>query len=104
GESSSVGGERSESFGSYDYWIIKLNATGEMEWEKSFGGSGLDSASSICETAEGGYIIAGRSNSTNGHITDNQGNYDYWVVKLDDSGNMQWQKSLGGNGIDVATS
>ena len=52
-----------------DYWIVKLDAKGAMQWEKSLGGSGEDEAYSIQQTKEGGYIVAGCSNSTDGDVT-----------------------------------
>src|SRR5690606_20007240 len=76
----------------------------DVEWQKSLGGSGEDTAHSIQQTADGGYIIAGSSVSNNGDVTGNHGNEDYWVVKLNTMGDIQWQKSLGGTGSDRANS
>ncbi len=76
----------------------------EIEWQKCLGGSGEDYATSIQQTSDGGYIVAGYSSSNNGDVSGNHGESDYWIVKLDDSGSVQWQKSLGGTGEDVATS
>ncbi|MCK9447725.1 MAG: T9SS type A sorting domain-containing protein [Bacteroidales bacterium] len=86
-----------------DYWAVKLDATGNIQWEKSLGGSEQDWAYSIQQTFDGGYIVAGYSYSNDGDVSGNHGNSDYWAVKLDDSGTIQWQKTLGGNGWDVAT-
>jgi len=87
---------------SIDYWIVKLDSTGNMQWQRCLGGTGEDTANAVRQTSDGGYIIAGRSNSNNGEVTGNHGNYDYWVVKLDNTGNLQWQKSLGGTKSDQA--
>ena len=76
----------------------------EIEWQKSLGGSGVDFALSIQQTSDGGYIVAGYSESTDGDITGNHGSYDFWIVKLDPAGDLLWQKSLGGLGIDLAES
>ena len=65
-----------------DYWIVKLDANGTISWQKSLGGSYDEAASSIQQTADGGYIVAGRSSSTNGDVSGNHGNSDYWIVKL----------------------
>lgn len=84
--------------GELDYWITKLNASGGLQWQKSFGGSGLEFARSIRQTTDGGYIVAGETNSSDGNVTLNHGSYDAWILKLDTSGNIQWQKSFGGTG------
>ncbi|HHZ64519.1 MAG TPA: hypothetical protein EYN51_03310, partial [Flavobacteriales bacterium] len=75
-----------------------------IEWQKSLGGSNTDWAYSIQQTTDGGYIVAGWSQSNDGDVTGNHGGGDYWVVKLDVSGNISWQKSLGGSNTDWAYS
>ena len=75
-----------------------------IEWQKSLGGTGSEYANSIIQTADGGYMVAGSSTSNNGNVTGNHGNYDYWLVKLNPTGNLQWQKSLGGTENDFARS
>lgn len=87
-----------------DYWIIKLNGTGSLVWQKCLGGSGADNASSVLQALDGGYIIAGSSNSTDGDVTGHHDKNDYWIVKLNNTGILQWQKSLGGSANDNATS
>lgn len=87
-----------------DYWIVKIDSTGGVQWQKSYGGSNNDIASSIVQTDDGGYVIAGGSNSTDGDVTGNHGNYDCWIVKIDGQGQIQWQKSLGGRSLDAAYS
>jgi hypothetical protein len=102
GESTANGNDVTGNHGTYDYWVVKLDSTGNMQWQKSLGGTGADYAYSAVQTGDGGYIIAGRSNSSDGDVTGSHGNYDYWIVKLDVSGNIQWQKSLGGSSWDEA--
>jgi len=81
------------------------NNSGTIIWEKSLGGSGSDYGFFIQQTTDGGYIVAGYSNSTDGDVTGNHGiSDDYWIVKLSNTGSIIWQKSLGGTGSDVATS
>ena len=75
-----------------------------MEWEKSLGGSGLDTAFSVQETPDGGYIAAGRSDSNDGDAAGNHGEGDIWTVRLASDGTLKWQKSLGGSGEDGASS
>ena len=94
------------SAGDADYWIIKLDGTGNIVWNKLLGGSLTELAYSIQQTTDGGYIVAGESTSSaNGDVTGaNHGNRDYWIVKLDGSGNIVWNKLLGGTGNDIAYS
>ena len=75
-----------------------------IEWEKSLGGTGYDAAQSIQQISDGGYIVAGYSTSNDGDVTNNNGSYDYWIVKLDLGGNAIWQKSMGGSLSDIASS
>jgi hypothetical protein len=104
GESESNDGDVSSNHGSEDYWIVKFTSTGNLDWQKSFGGSGIDRAFSIQQTTDGGYIIAGASWSNDGDVLGNHGHFDYWIVKLTSTGNIDWQKSLGGSWSDWATS
>jgi hypothetical protein len=97
--SSDISGDKTEnSNGFYDYWIVKTDSTGNILWQNTIGGNGYDYLSSIQQTADGGYILGGRSDSNiSGDKTENSnGFYDYWIVKTDSSGNIQWQNTLGG--------
>ncbi len=105
GISDSNDGDVSGNHGSWDYWVVKLNGTGVIQWQKSLGGSGSEYASySIQQTSDGGYIVSGYTDSNDGNVSGNHGDLDYWVVKLDSNGAIQWQKSLGGSNVDYATS
>jgi len=108
GSSGSNDGDITGHQGGWDYWVVKLDTSGNMQWQKSLGGNHNDYGNSIKQTKDGGYIVAGSSESNNGDITGNHDSlgyfFDYWIVKLDSSGNIQWQKSLGGNGHDEANS
>lgn len=86
--------------GSLDFWVVKLDSDGVLEWQKSLGGNGTDIAYSIKQTSEGGYIVVGESESTDGDVTGNHGSSDFWVVKLNETGDIQWQKSLGSGSYD----
>jgi hypothetical protein len=76
---------------------------GNIQWQKSLGGSGDDVATSEAIYYNGATIV-GYSNSTNGDINDNHGGYDYWVLELDTLGNVSAKQSFGGSGDDRATS
>ena len=90
--------------GDDDYWIVKLSNAGTIQWQKTLGGTSSDSANSIKQTTDGGYIVAGNSYSNDGDINGNHGYNDYWIVKLSNIGAIQWQKALGGSSYDVASS
>jgi hypothetical protein len=94
----------SGNHGSYDAWVVKLDSSGAKVWQKSLGGSADDEARSSFQTTDGGYIIAGHSNSTNGDVSHNHGDRDYWIVRLNASGDTIWTKSLGGSYFDLANS
>ena len=93
-----VGGTDSFGAGEMDVWVLKLDGNGDVLWEKTYGGAGIDSASSIEQTGDGGYIVAGGTRSFGA------GDYDFWVLKLDGSGNIVWQKTYGGTDYDFASS
>ncbi|HWQ66085.1 MAG TPA: PEGA domain-containing protein [Methanospirillum sp.] len=90
--------------GTYDYWVVKLNSVGTIVWQKCLGGTGTDEARSIQQTSDGGYIVAGYSDSRNGDLYGFHGADDYWVVKLSSVGTIEWQKCLGGSYYDKAYS
>jgi hypothetical protein len=85
-----------ESFGAggQDFWLVKTDVFGNMEWNKTYGGTGADYGTSVVQSSDGGYAMAGYTNSFGA------GNNDYWLVKTDASGNMQWNKTYGGAGAD----
>lgn len=87
------------SFGSMDYWVIKLDATGKMEWEKVYGGQFRDELRAIVP-AEDGYLLGGNSNSpvSGNKTTENLGQTDFWVIKINDKGEALWQQVYGGKG------
>ncbi|OYU83949.1 MAG: hypothetical protein CFE24_08790 [Flavobacterium sp. BFFFF2] len=87
-----------------DAWIVKLSATGVLQWEKAIGGTGNESAQNIQLTNEGSYIVAGQTNSTDGDVSGNHGETDFWAVKLSSTGNLVWQKTVGGTSSDSAIS
>jgi hypothetical protein len=86
----------------WDLWIVKLNKCGVIEWERSLGGTGYESARDVEQTADGGYIVLGETNSTDGGVVAGfGGTKDIWILKFDGVGNLQWQKRYGGSGLDI---
>jgi len=104
GRSDSNDGDLGGNNGSYDYWIVKLDPSGTLVWETNLGGSYEDLASSIQQTSDGGYIVVGASKSNDGDVGGNNGDYDFWIVKLDSSGGLVWESNLGGSNEDLASS
>jgi len=100
GRSNSDDGDASGGQGNLDYWVVKLDSTGTIEWQKMMGGTSIDRAEYIEQSSDGGYIITGYTSSSDGNVTGFQGNEDYWVVKLSSTGTLEWEKSLGGTGYD----
>ncbi|GEO04073.1 hypothetical protein AAE02nite_17370 [Adhaeribacter aerolatus] len=108
---SNAGSDKSENargnLGNYDFWVVKVNAAGLKEWDKTIGGNGNDRLESLQQTSDGGYILAGPSDSdANGDKSENIkgfgnfGNDDYWVVKLNAAGIKEWDKTVGGSNWD----
>lgn len=94
----------SEANGSYDFWAIKIDASGTIVWERTYGGSGIERANAIEKTADNGYIIVGGTNSTDGMISNNYGNSDVWAVKINDAGKLLWERTYGGSDFEDAES
>ena len=94
----------SGSHGWEDYWIVKLNSKFDIQWQKCFGGSEDDKAKKIIQTTDNGYIIIGSTQSPDGDVSNWKSARDFWVVKIDENGEIQWEKCLGGFSNDVASS
>jgi hypothetical protein len=75
--------------GANDMWVLKLDTGGDIQWEKTYGGPRPDVAHAIQQTSDGGYIVAGFTMSFGA------GSRDYFVVKLDSDGGIEWQRSYG---------
>lgn len=100
GQSYSNDGDKSQYFGLQDYWILKVNDTGNIEWESSFGGSDEEYCYDVVQTSDGGYIATGMAYSDDGLVTGNHGGADCWVVRMDSLGNMEWEKAFGSSQSD----
>lgn len=105
GTSLSMDGDVSGAHMMKEIWVVKLSSSGAIEWQRCLGGSGNEEANSIIQTSDGGYILAGYTQSGDGDVSGNHGFWqDFWVVKLSSLGNIEWQRCLGGSYDEVATS
>lgn len=88
----------SENKGKNDIWIVKINARGDQEWQQSYGGDGDDRLVQIKQVKGGGYLIAATTNSgaNDQKAEEKQGGLDYWVIKTDKQGKVEWEKTYGG--------
>lgn len=101
GYTTSNDGEVQGNHGFADYWVVKIDSLGNIEWSKCLGGSNNEYPYGIDIAKDSGYFCQGYTGSNDGDVTGNHGQYDYWVVKLDHNGTMKWQKTLGGSDNDL---
>ena len=104
GVTSSNDGHVWGNHGGSDAWVVKLDSSMFIHMQKCLGGTGADFAYSIKQTSDGGFIVAGFTMSNDGDVSGNHGWNDAWVVKLNSSGDIEWQKCLGGTDYDDAKS
>lgn len=86
--------------GSWDYFIAKVDSSGNTEWQKSLGGTLSDIGYSLIESIDHDYLLIGDSESNDGDVSGNHGGVDFWILKVDTSGSIIWQKSIGGSNND----
>lgn len=90
----------SSNYGDSDVWVIKVSPSGELLWEKTYGGTGEDTGMEITSTADNTYAIIGSSYSNDGLVSGNHGDSDYWVIEIDENGDLLWQGCFGGSELD----
>lgn len=103
---SSISGDKTEDSVNDDYWIVKIDSTGNILWQNTIGGSINDRLVSIQQIHNGGYILGGNSTSDiSGDKTEICfGSFDYWILETDSVGNIVWQETIGGSSIDQLSS
>ena len=89
-----AGSTNSFGVGGWDFWLVRTDSTGNMQWNQTYGGTGWDRAYSVVQTGDGGYAIAGYTESFGA------GGRDFWLVKTYANGNMQWNQTYGGTSDD----
>ena len=99
GDTRSSDGDISTLQGSADVWVVKINGQGDLLWERTYGGSGFDSARDVAVMSDG-FVITGASRSADGNVSENKGQSDFWTLKIDFNGNLQWQRVTGGAELD----
>jgi hypothetical protein len=92
----------SNTKGSYDFWVLKINPQGDLVWERSFGGTGIEISQDLVKTEDGNYVVTGHTFSADTNISKNNGESDIWMIKIDDSGNLLWETTFGGSQFDAA--
>ncbi len=100
--SNSSGDKSEDSRGDWDFWMIKLDALGNIIWEKTIGGNDRDFFADMLKTIDGGYLLGGtsKSNESGEKTEDSKGVEDVWLIKVDSLGNIEWDKTIGGNDYD----
>ena len=96
-----TGETKSKGFGGLDVWLIKLNANGDLMWEKNYGSKKSDflaSFVSVTRGADDGFVVAGHSRAKN------IGGYDIFIIKFDNDGKKVWEKTYGNLSDDFASS
>lgn len=88
----------------FDFLLMRFSSDNSLLWTKTYGGSDDDRGSDIITTSDGGFLLFGFSKSNDGDATLNEGNQDFWVIKVDANGSILWEKSFGFSGADVGYS
>ncbi len=109
--SDSSGDKNDYNRGGSDYWVVKTDSVGVMQWNKTFGGPHFDDLKEVIETSDGGFVLGGSSRSgiggdktePNWDASSSTPTHDYWIVKTDPLGNKLWDKRFGGIYEDVFT-
>jgi len=104
GSTASNNGDISGNHGNVDFFVAKLASNGTIQWSKCLGGSLADQGHRAKQSPDGSYILIGLTNSNDGNVSGNHGAVDIWVVKLDASGNLIWQKCYGSSLFDYGSS
>ncbi|MGZ5286422.1 MAG: BACON domain-containing protein [Flavisolibacter sp.] len=98
-------GDVGANHGGEDLWMAVLESNGSLAWQKVLGGNGSEIGRALVAAPDGGLIVGGTSTSNNnGDVPPGKGSIDFWVMRLDKNGQVNWNKTLGGNNIEELTS
>lgn len=100
GNSQSSNHDLAFNHGMFDWWIVRINKTGNIVWKKTLGGTLEDYVRQVIATPDGNFLCIGETQSNNGDVTGYIDSIDFWVIKINDSGNVIWKKCYGGTRID----
>jgi hypothetical protein len=104
GHSYSSSNDVEANYGLNDGWVVKLSIDGQIEWQKNYGGSNMEFLRSILETSTGGFVFVGYSRSDDFDLTSNNGSFDMWLVKINETGDILWERTFGGSGTEFGVS
>lgn len=105
GSSDSSAFDIDNNLGVYDFWVLKLSSDGKkVIWKRNFGGTLIDAAWSIIKTNDNHFVMAGDTRSTDKDVSNNKGDADLWLVKMDTNGSIIWENTYGGTDFDVGRS
>jgi hypothetical protein len=100
GFSTSTQGDGIGAMGGQDLWVVKFGSEGDKIWHKKFGGTQEDIGNTIVRTSDNNYLILGSTLSNDGDVSGNKGERDAWLIKIDNDGELLWQKTIGGSRED----
>ena len=101
---SSTDGDVGYNHGQSDFWIFRADSLGNIKWQTCLGGAYMEECNGASLTIDGGIIVTGYASVDDSMVNGTIGIFDFWIVKLDSSGNSQWSKCIGGTSSDIAYS
>jgi hypothetical protein len=100
GSTYSSDGDVSFNHGTSDLWLFKIDKTGNLLWEKTYGDGPGDYGEKVIQTTDSGFLVCGSTFSDSGQVSGNNGSQDFWILKTDAQGNMQWAECFGGGFLE----
>lgn len=104
GTAGNASGDITSVYGGSDGWLVKLSATGSIQWQKNYGGTKQDGFTMAHETTDGGFVVSGYTTSKDNDISNPHDSTELWVVKTDNAGKITWSKTFGGASADIGIS
>jgi len=97
------GNKTAEPKGWMDFYVIRINSQGDIIWDRTYGGDKRDELTSVIQTSDGNFLLAGHSSSgiSGDKSEEGRGDADYWIVMIDSDGNIIWDRTYGGNRDDI---